>query len=80
MHCTSGSPASIMTENCRVKTARVLEGTLRPIFVSEISLPRSRIPVTTMFWRRRVARATSFVSAASTPSCTRPVRFLPFQT
>ena len=24
-HCTSGRPASIMTENCRVKTARFFE-------------------------------------------------------
>ena len=57
MHCTSGRPASIMTENCRVKTASVLGGTLRPILVSEISLPRSRMPVTTMFWRRSEASA-----------------------
>ena len=69
-----------MTENCRVKTARIFAGTRKPIFVSEISLPRSRMPVTTMFCRRRFASATSLVSATSTPSWTRPVRFLPFQT
>ncbi len=69
-----------MTENWRVKTARILGGTFREYFVSETSLPRSRMPVTTMFWRRSCASATSLVSAARTPSWTRPLRFLPFQT
>ncbi len=26
-HCTSGNPASIITENCRVKSARFFDGT-----------------------------------------------------
>ena len=68
-----------MTENWRVKIARILAGTFRPILEKEISLPRSRMPVTTMFCRRSVESASSLVSAASTPSWTRPVRFLPFQ-
>ncbi len=68
-----------MTENCRVKTARIFGGTLRPTFESEISLPRSRIPVTTMFWRRSWASAISFESATSAPSWTEPARLRPFQ-
>ena len=80
-HCTSGRPASIMTENWRVKTASVFGGTLRPIFVSEISLPRSRMPVTTMFWRRS-GRERDFLRVArrGRPPGRARSRLRPFQT
>ena len=37
-HCTSGRPASIMTENWRAKIARFLAGTLAPPFFARLRL------------------------------------------
>src|SRR6266513_1119318 len=76
-HCTSGRPASIMTENWRVKMAMSCGGTLPPNFGKASSFPFSLTAVTTICWRRSVAMTASFVSATSTPAVS-PARLLPF--
>ena len=80
-HCTSGRPASIMTENWRVKIARRRALTLPPpIFGTANSLPFSLTVVTSICRRRRSAIARSFESATRTPPVVPPCRVRPFQT
>ena len=77
-HCTSGRPASIMTENCRVKIAMACFGTLPPHFGSAISLPFSLTAVTMICCRRSEAIAASLLSATSWPPVSWPFLPLPF--
>src|SRR5512140_640160 len=80
-HCTSGRPASIMTENWRVKIARRRALTLPPpIFGTANSLPFSLTVVTSICRRLRSAIARSFESATRTPPVVPPCRVRPFQT
>ena len=76
-HWTSGSPASIMTENCRVKIARFLDGTPFPgfgppgfglSFASAFAgALAGSIRVTWICSRRSAATAASIVSAMRSP-------------
>src|SRR5687768_10345053 len=80
-HCTSGSPASIMTENCRVNTARFLGFAFLP------SLPfltpgtafsfAAVMRVTITCSRRSAATAASAVSATRSPLMASPPRVRP---
>src|SRR5207248_2642747 len=76
-HCTSGRPASIMTENCRVKIATSVGGTPPPNFGILISLPFSLIEGASILWRRSIASAAPLESAVRTPLCACPPR-VPF--
>ena len=69
-----------MTENCRVKTARSLAGTLPLNLGRATSLPFSLTEETRICWRRRTAITASFVSADCSPETALPSRFFPFQT
>src|SRR5215210_1337292 len=80
-HCTSGRPASSITENWRVKMETRLRLTLPGRRgMSLISRPFSRMLVTWICCRRSTETAASRVSASSWPSWTWPLRDLPFQT
>jgi len=68
-HCTSGRPASSMTENWRVKMATRFWAMPRGIRGSSlISRPFSRIVVTWICWRRSTAIAAAWESASNWPS------------
>src|SRR5450759_4955800 len=81
-HCTSGRPASIMTENCRVNTARFLELTRRPLarfvtaFCSALVLAGA-IFVTRTWSLRNATVAASSVSAMRSPLTVSPPRVRP---
>ena len=79
-HCTSGRPASIMTENCRTKIARSLAGTPPPNFGRAISRPFSLTDETSTWSRRSSAMTASLLSATRSPETAFPSRVLPFQT
>ena len=87
-HCTSGSPASIITENWRVKTARFLAATFLPIFpvfalapafASALSALAAAgvIRVTLICSRRSADIAASIVSATRSPLTVCPARVRP---
>ncbi len=79
-HCTRGSPASIITENCRVKIARSLAGTPPPNRGSAISRPFSFTDETRIRSRRSSAVTASLLSATRSPETALPSWVLPFQT
>ena len=83
-HCTSGRPASIMTENCRVKTARFFAATFLPSLPAFSFFPAASsfalagvIRVTMICSRLRAATAASMVSAARSPLTFWPARVRP---
>src|SRR6266568_7214924 len=76
-HCTSGSPASIMTENWRVKMASSFESTLPPKVGRLNSLPFSDILVGVICWRRRMLASSDLFGAASSPLTLEPARLVP---
>ncbi len=78
-HWTSGSPASIITENCLVKMAISFRLIPPPNFGSAISFPFSVTAVTMICCLRSAAITASLVSATRTPSWTLPARVRPFQ-
>src|SRR4051794_7763117 len=68
-HCTRGSPASIMTENCRKKTAMSLTGTLPvPSFGRANSLPFSLMAPGVMRSRRNCMVTAALLSANRSPA------------
>src|SRR5688572_6502550 len=79
-HWTSGSPASSITENWRVKRARRL-GLMRigSLGRKGISRPFCRSDRTAICWRLSVASAALRLSARRIPSWTAPVRVRPLQ-
>jgi hypothetical protein len=77
-HWTSGRPASIMTENWRVNTARLLSETPPRILGRAISLPFSLTVLGTICCRRRTASTVSLFSATRMPLCGLPARSRPF--
>jgi hypothetical protein len=77
-HCTSGRPASIITENWRVKIAISLREMLPPIFGRANSFPFSVTPVTVICCLRSTLMTASLLSATRTPSCVFPARVRPF--
>jgi hypothetical protein len=81
-HCTSGRPASIMTENWRTKIARFLAGTLAPPFFPAFGLASAfaltaSILVIWICWRRSACTAPSIVSAMCSPVTVCPARVRP---
>ncbi len=87
-HWTSGRPASIMTENCRVKMARFLAGTDfpglgAPGFASALASALAAaalagsIRVTMICSRRSADTAASMVSAMCSPVTVCPDRVRP---
>src|SRR5262245_14349994 len=80
-HCTSGKPASIITENCRVKTARFFAATDLPLgalgaaaFAASLT---GLICVTRICSRRNAATAPSIESATRSPVTVCPARVRP---
>ena len=69
-----------MTENCRVKTARSLAGTLPLSLGSATSFPFSLTEETRICSRRSSAITASLVSALLSPETALPSLFFPFQT
>ena len=68
-HCTSGRPASIMTENCRKKTAVSLTGTLPvPSLGRANSLPFSLMAPGVMRSRRNCIVTAALLSANRSPA------------
>src|SRR5688572_15104664 len=85
-HCTSGRPASIITENCRVNTARLFVGTplprtltpAAPLAPAALALAFvALIFVTRICSRRSIATAASTESASRSPLTTSPARVRP---
>ena len=83
-HCTRGNPASIITENCRVKTARFFAATFLPVVPGFSFLPAASVlafagvmRVTSTWSRRSAATAASMVSAARSPLTVCPARVRP---
>ncbi len=85
-HCTSGNPASIMTENWRVKIARLLDGTpfpgLGPPGFTSFALAfaaalAGSMRVTWICSRRSALTAASIVSAIRSPVTGCPVLVRP---
>src|SRR5919198_6072444 len=81
-HCTSGRPASIITENCRVNTAKLFALTFLPVFpffsVFASALPWTGVIFVTLICsRRRAAVAASTVSATRSPDTVWPARVRP---
>src|SRR5437764_13445618 len=77
-HCTSGKPASIITENWRKKMAMSLVGTLPlPRVGRAISLPFSLMVVGEMRSRRSCACKTCLFSATRSPETFSPAAVLP---
>ncbi len=79
-HCTSGRPASIITENCRVKTARFfgLTDFARSFFGGAIALAATAATLVTMICSRRSALVTdSTVSPMRSPLMVSPPRVRP---
>src|SRR5262245_39789238 len=83
-HWTSGRPASIITENWRVKTARFLALTLRPSRPTDLGAAAASafafagvIRVTMMRSRLSAATAASIVSAMRSPVTVSPPRVRP---
>jgi hypothetical protein len=78
-HCTSGKPASIITENCRVNTARFLaDGALTRILMVLTALTCEGVMRVTMICSRRRAETTaSIVSPARSPLTDSPARVRP---
>jgi hypothetical protein len=81
-HCTSGSPASIITENCRVNTARLLAAGFFPVLPGFLAAGSARafawlIRVTRICSRRSAATAPSIVSAIRSPLTVCPLRVRP---
>src|SRR5437762_2973394 len=77
-HCTSGKPASIITENWRKKMAMSLVGTLPlPSVGRAISLPFSLMVVGEMRSRRSCACSTCLFSATRSPETFSPAAVLP---
>jgi hypothetical protein len=76
-HCTSGRPASIITENCRVKTARFLAATARAFSLPFPLSFTGRICVMSTCSRRSAATAASTVSATRSPVTFWPARVRP---
>ena len=82
-HCTRGKPASIITENCRVKIARFLAGTSLPLnffFGAPSTLAGAFagvIRVTRISSRRSAATAESIESATRSPLTVSPPRVRP---
>ena len=70
-HCTSGRPASIITENCRVNTARFLAPTLLPTVpffaASAFFSFEGMMRVTLICSRLSAETAASIVSAMRSP-------------
>ena len=81
-HCTSGRPASIITENCRVKTARFFAATFLPIVpvffaASAFFSFAGVIRVTRICSRLSADMAASIVSAMRSPLTVCPARVRP---
>ena len=77
-HCTSGKPASIITENWRKKMAMSLVGTLPlPMVGRAISLPFSLMALGVMRSRRSCACNTCLFSATRSPETFSPAAVLP---
>ncbi len=79
-HCTRGRPASIMTENCRVKTARFFELTRLPFngFAAASAFALAGLMRVTMICSRRSAAvAASSDSATRSPLTVSPPRVRP---
>ena len=77
-HCTSGRPASIMTENCRKKMAMSLVFTLPlPKVGMTNSLPFSRMAPGVMRSRRSCVVSTCLLTAVRSPLTFSPDAFLP---
>src|SRR5207302_1238234 len=76
-HCTSGKPASIMTENWRVNTAKSLA--LTPCLkVGKLnSLPFSESLLTLICCRRSTFISSALLVADCSPLTAPPVRFVP---
>jgi hypothetical protein len=79
-HWTRGRPASIMTENWRVKMARSLEPTPPPSLGRAISLPFSLTEETRICSRRSRVITASLLSATRSPEMALPSLVLPFHT
>ena len=75
-HCTRGRPASIMTENCRTKTARFFGLTDFPLRAFVFALA-GLICVTRTCSRRKPATTASIVSATRSPVIVSPARVRP---
>ena len=77
-HCTSGNPASIMTENCRKKMATSLVLTFPdPNVGRENSLPFSRTEPGVMRSRRSCCSSTSLLAATRSPVTFSPDALFP---
>src|SRR5579864_4853077 len=76
-HCTRGNPASIITENWRVKTASSLASTPPPNVGRLNSLPFSDILVTLICWRLRLPISSDLFAAANSPLTAAPARLVP---
>src|SRR5271157_5581521 len=76
-HCTSGKPASIMTENCRVNTASSFGLTPPPKVGKLNSLPFSDIFVAVICWRLNTLCSSVLLLAVISPATDEPARFVP---
>src|SRR5713101_587392 len=77
-HCTSGKPASIMTENCRKNTAMSFVLTLElPKVGMENSLPFSRMDPGVMRSRRSAEASDSLLGATRSPWTFSPLLVFP---
>ena len=76
-HCTSGKPASIMTENCRVNTASSFALTPPPKVGKLNSLPFSDIFVAVICWRRNRLCSSVLLVAVISPETDEPARLVP---
>ncbi len=76
-HCTSGSPASIMVANCRVKITMSFSVTPppNPGMVSSLGLPRTTVAMTC--WDRSRATTASRLAASISPVMVWPPRVRP---
>ena len=76
-HCTSGRPASIITENWRVKIASSFAFTPPPKTGMLNSLPFSVIFVGVICWRFSMFRRSSLLVAVIVPLTLEPERLVP---
>src|SRR5271156_3437841 len=76
-HCTSGKPASIITENWRVKMASSFESTPPPKVGMLNSFPFSESLLTLICSLRNVAASSALVVAVRSPATVAPVRLTP---
>src|SRR6185369_14573537 len=79
-HCTSGRPASIITENWRVKTARFFAATFLPFGFLALAAFSSLTGLTLVTWicsRRSAAVNASIESATRSPETVSPPRVRP---